>query len=132
GSNQLLGQTLQNLSGYAGALRDWATARTAATASIRLSRRSGDRMQLSFAVQSLAVVAAGIERYDDAARLIGFCDARSGTLHPHRQADQLEDLQYRRLMALLSERLEPEELAALQREGAAFTEDEAVALALAI
>jgi diguanylate cyclase (GGDEF)-like protein len=129
-SNQLYVSTMTNLAGYAAALDDWETARNAIARAIATSRKTRQQEHITFAVQAAAVVAAGTGRTQDAARLIGWCDVRAGVLHPQRQADQSEEIMYRRLIEDLRARLGPDELAKLMSEGATMNEEEAVALSV--
>jgi diguanylate cyclase (GGDEF)-like protein len=131
-SRRLITAALTNLSNYSAALEDWETARAALVQSIASSRRIYQAEQLTFSIQAAACVATGNGRDDDAARLIGWCDERMGTLHAGRQADQSEDIMYRRLMDALRSRVDAAALATLMREGAAMNEDEAAALALSV
>lgn len=130
GSAQLHAGALCNLAGFAAARGDWTTAREAAEMAIRIARATRQEEILSFALQALAVVCEANGDPADAARVLGFCDARVGTLHPGRQADQSEDILYRRLLAKLRERLGGD-TARLLAEGAARGEEATVALALA-
>jgi tetratricopeptide (TPR) repeat protein len=131
-SRQLYVSSMSNLAAYAGALGDWETARFAIGRSIAMCRNTHQQEFLSFMAQAAAVVALGTGRAEDAARLIGWCDARVGTLHPTRQADQSEDICHRHLMKDLRERLGKGELAHLMSEGTALSEKDALALALAV
>ncbi|HVA33398.1 MAG TPA: hypothetical protein VNG31_04570, partial [Candidatus Baltobacteraceae bacterium] len=129
GSNELYANTTNNFASYACALGEWDVARQAASEALRISRKTSHYEGLTFAVQAFAFLAAEFGDYERAAALIGFCDARCGVLHVGRQADQSEDIIYRRLMAMLVEALDRETLEARMREGAAMNEEEAAALA---
>jgi diguanylate cyclase (GGDEF)-like protein len=132
GSNQLYSLVMSNLALYAGAIDEWDIARNAVARSIASSRKTRQHEYISFSVQAAAVVAAGNDRLEDAARLIAWCDVRVGALHAGRQADQSEEITHRRLLAKLRERLSADELARLASEGAMMNEDEAFALALTV
>jgi diguanylate cyclase (GGDEF)-like protein len=121
-----------NLALYATATAEWELARRMAERTLARSREVGDVEHLTWALQTLAIVAEAGDDSTRAARLIGFCETRVGVLHAHRQADQSEDLTYRRLTAALREKLGEEgyrvELAIGERLG----EDDAVREALAV
>ena len=65
------------------------------------------------------------------ARLLGFCDARSGPVHVPRQADQSEAIAYSRALERLRRQLAPDELSDVMAEGARLSEEDAVREALA-
>jgi hypothetical protein len=130
GSTQLRIVTLGNLSQYAAAVGDWETVATTAERGLRLSMDTREHEHITYAVQALAIRAAGMGNHRKAAQLIGFCDARAGALHPPRQADQSEDILHRRLLAELRAALDEVELAREMQNGAAFTEGDAAATAL--
>jgi tetratricopeptide (TPR) repeat protein len=132
GSIQLYARTMVNLASYAGALGDWDTARQGIAKAIAAGGKRRNQELTSYAVQAAAVVAAGLGRDDDAARLAGWCEARVGVLHTIRQADQSEDICYRRLIAGLRERMGDDELARTSAEGATMSEEEALALAVSV
>ena len=67
-----------------------------------------------------------------AAQLLGFCDARAGKLHVPRQADQCEDIMYRRLLPLLEKELGSDELQREMGIGALLDEETAMREALAV
>ena len=129
GSNQLYATACTNLANYACALRDWKTVRAAAAEAIRVSRKTRHHEGLTFGVAAFASLAADRGKYEAAAQLAGFCDARCGLLHAGRQADQSDDILYRRLVAALHENLDPATLERARKGGAAMNEEEAVALA---
>jgi diguanylate cyclase (GGDEF)-like protein len=130
GSPRQYAAAVTNLACYAVGLRDWETARSAIERSVAASRKTRQSVSLAFAVQAGAVMAQGLGCFDDAARAIGWCDARLAALEQERQADQSEDLLHRALMNDLREHLGAERLARLLDEGAMMGEDAAVALAL--
>jgi hypothetical protein len=132
GSNQMYSAVMSNLSTYAAAVGEWDVARNAIARAIAACRKTRQLEYGSFSVQAASAVAAGNDRFEDAARLIGWCDARVGTLHPNRQADQSEEITYRNLMARLRERFDASRLEHLMKEGATMNEDEAFALALTV
>lgn len=122
GARSVHANTAGNLSSYAVALGEWDVARTSASVALAISRQTSDPEHFTFAVQTFADIAAHDGKPQLAARLLGFTDSRCGVLHPHRQADQSEDLSYRRLIARLERELPDlrEQLAA----GARLTEPE--------
>jgi hypothetical protein len=99
---------------------------------LRLSLESRSPAGITWAIQALACAAAGREDFGRAARLLAFCDARCGTLHSPRQADQGEDVSARRLRVRLAAALSAAELGRELRAGAALTEEAAVTEALAV
>lgn len=122
---QLIASTAGNLSRYAAALGEWDLARRSASTCLRMSRENSQPEQFTFAVQTFADIAEHDGDVRLAARLLGFCNARCGVLHPHRQADQSEDVMYKRLIARLEAALTnlAEELAA----GARLSEEDVLA-----
>jgi hypothetical protein len=132
GSKELYSGANANLAQYAAASGDWETARAAAAEALRVTRATPEAEHTTFAIQALALVAGGVGKSETAARLVGFCDARVGVVHPPRQADQSDDILYRRLMQRLRETLDPVVLERAMRAGAAMSKDEALALALSV
>jgi tetratricopeptide (TPR) repeat protein len=126
GSNELLATTAYNLATYACALGDVDTARRAALQAIRVARKTRHYEALTFAVQVFAALAADLGDDERAARLLGWCDSRCGVVHPQRQADQSEDMLYRRLCATLLDRLGEEAFARARNAGSNLNEEEAV------
>ena len=96
-----------NLAIYAGSAGDWATATRVGSRALRVSTEAHSVAGITWAVQGLATVACGLGDPRRAARLLGFCDARCGTLHAPRQADQCEDIAARRLRVRLAAALAP-------------------------
>jgi diguanylate cyclase (GGDEF)-like protein len=129
GSLELYTSAATNLANYACTLGDWETARYAATEALRTARTSSQHEGITFGVQAFPFLAAHAGDYACAARLIGFCDARCGVMHPQRQADQSEDLTYRALMTTLQRHLDEAALADAARSGAGMSEEQAVRLA---
>jgi diguanylate cyclase (GGDEF)-like protein len=130
GSASMLAQMATNLAQYAAAEGDWAAARRAATDAAEASAQLGMDDQVTWAVQALAMVCAGTGDCLTSARLLGFCDSRTGTLHSQRQVNFAEDILYRRLLTTLSEQLGPAALAAALLSGSSLTEAEALNVAL--
>jgi diguanylate cyclase (GGDEF)-like protein len=121
-----------NLAAYAVNAGDWDTGRRAALESLQIASATRSRAGFTWAVQALAFVSAGTGDAHRAAQLLGFCDARAGTVHVPRQADQCEDITYRRLLPLLEAALGPAELGREMGIGALLDEEAAMREALAV
>jgi diguanylate cyclase (GGDEF)-like protein len=132
GSKELYAGANANLAQYAAASGDWETARVAAAQTLRVTGSTPEAEHTTFAIQAVALVASGVGKGETAARLIGFCDARVGVVHPPRQADQSDDILYRRLMQRLRDSLDPAMLERAMRAGASMNKDDAVTLALSV
>jgi diguanylate cyclase (GGDEF)-like protein len=132
GSRMRLEISAANLAMYAAGAGEWNMAIATATRALRLSRESRSAAGITWAIQALASAAAGREDFARAARLLAFCDARCGTLHSPRQANQGEDISARRLRVRLAAAMPPEELSRELHTGSALTEDAAVAEAFAL
>jgi diguanylate cyclase (GGDEF)-like protein len=132
GSRSRLETSAANLAFYAAAAGDWTTARSAGMKGLRSAVETRSLTGITWNVQALAGVAAGIGDARVAAQLLAFCDARCGTLHAPRQAGLSEEICARRLRLFLAGALPPNELSDALERGGAMSEDEAVALALAI
>ncbi len=129
GLRDLHGSAAANFAIYAAALGEWEVASGTARRALNVARASHVTFAITYALQAFAMVAFGCGDVVRAARLIGFCDARDGVLHAPRQADQCEDITQRELLAALHESLGAS-LAMHLAEGAAMSEEAAVALAL--
>ncbi|HTW85460.1 MAG TPA: diguanylate cyclase [Candidatus Sulfotelmatobacter sp.] len=131
GSTALDMNASSNLALYAAAQGDWELARRMAERALQRAREARDPEHLTWSVQALAIIAAG--RYDPgrAARLLGFCATRAGIVHAPRQADQSEDLTYRRLAQRLCETLGEDGYRFELAIGGQYGEDEAIAEGLA-
>jgi diguanylate cyclase (GGDEF)-like protein len=121
-----------NLATYAVNAGDWETGRRAAVESLRIAAATRSVAAFTWAVQALAYVSAGTGNPRRAAQLLGFCDARAGKLHVPRQADQCEDITYRRLLPLLESELGSEALRFEMGIGALLDEEAAMREALAV
>ncbi len=121
-----------NLATYAVNAGDWETGRRAAIESLQISSATRSLAGFTWAVQALAFVSAGTGDVHRAAQLLGFCDARAGAVHVPRQADQCEDITYRRLIPLLETALGADELRREMGLGALLDEDAAMREALAV
>ncbi|MBV8489997.1 MAG: diguanylate cyclase [Candidatus Eremiobacteraeota bacterium] len=126
GSNELLATTSYNLATYEIALGNIDSARRIALQAVRVARKTRHYEALTFTIQVFAVMAAELGDDERSARLLGWCDSRCGVLHPQRQADQSEEILYRRLCETLRERLGEEAFARARNAGANLNEEEAV------
>jgi diguanylate cyclase (GGDEF)-like protein len=129
GSSEMYTTATANLANYACAAGDWETVRGVAAETIRVSRKTAHHQSLTFAIQAFAALAAGLGRFEAAAQLIGFCDARCGSVHPQRQANSSDESLYRDVMASLERELGATEMARAFAYGAGLSESEAIALA---
>ncbi len=132
GSRWRLEVAATNMAIYAATSGDWVNATRAGRKALRASAESRSLAGITWAVQALAAVAAGRNDPHRAARLLGFCDARCGTLHAPRQAEQCEEISYRRLRVRLAALLSPADLSYELSVGAALDESAAIAEALAV
>lgn len=121
-----------NLATYASAAGDWPTARRFAAEALKIAVEGRSITYITWAVQALAITKAASGDPRGGARLLGFCDARSGPLHVPRQADQSEAIAYDRALERLREQFTAGELQAVMAEGARLSEDDAVREALAV
>ncbi|HZY99416.1 MAG TPA: diguanylate cyclase [Candidatus Baltobacteraceae bacterium] len=128
GSNEIYATAIINIANYACVLSEWELARQAVNDAIAVSRKTRYHPTLTFALQAYAYIATEFGDPERGAMLLGFCNVRFGTLHPDRQADQSEDMLYRRLLSALREQLDEAKLARATAAGAAMKEDEAIAL----
>jgi len=132
GSRVRLEISAANLAMYAAGAGEWDTAIATAGRALRLSLESRSVAGVTWAVQALACAAAGRGDVARAARLLAFCDARCGSLHSPRQADQGEDVSARRLRVRLAAAMTPGALSRELRAGSELSEEAAVAEALAL
>jgi diguanylate cyclase (GGDEF)-like protein len=132
GSNSMLAQMATNLALYAAAEGDFDVTRRAAADAAQAASQLGMDDQVTWAVQALATASAGTGDYVMAARLLGFCDSRTGTLHCQRQVNGAEDILYRRLLEKLHEKLEPADFDVAMLCGVGLSETDAVQAGLSI
>lgn len=118
-----------NLAHYAAAQADWTVAGEAGNQALRWSDESQAAEFITYAINALACVAAGLNHPERAARLFGFCNTRFGTMHAPRHEGMCEDVLYRRTMEHLAESLSANELEAALAAGAQLNEDAAIVLA---
>jgi hypothetical protein len=93
-----------------------------------LSQSLGDGLNLAMCLEHLTLAAALAEDLTRAARLIGYGDAFFGALGQARQHHEQEARQT--VMARIEAALDPAVRARLLAEGAGWSEDAAVAVAL--
>jgi predicted ATPase/class 3 adenylate cyclase len=119
-----------NLAAYALALGDLAEARSAAQDSLREARSLGLPLYLICDIEHLAVVGVQTGQVEQAARLLGHCDAWYQAQGITRQGT--EEVGYNRVMALLTEALPEAARKRLLAEGAGWDESQAAAEALKV
>jgi predicted ATPase/class 3 adenylate cyclase len=119
-----------NLAAYSLALRDLAEARSAAQDSLREARSLGLPLYLICDIEHLAVVGVQTGQVEQAARLLGHCDAWYQAQGITRQGT--EEVGYNRVMALLTEALPEAARKRLLAEGAGWDESQAAAEALKV
>jgi len=132
GSRELYATAVLNFASYAAAAGEFDNARDAALRGLRVARSTRQDSAVTYSIQALAIVAAGNGDLARAARLIGFCDARDGIIHPPRQADQSEDIMHRALLMKLRRDLGSATYEELALEGRELVEDDAVEEAIAV
>jgi predicted ATPase/DNA-binding winged helix-turn-helix (wHTH) protein len=126
GTKLILGVNLTNLAGVLVERGDFEEALSAAREGIELRKVGGDT---SGALDHLALRAALVGRWADAARLTGYADAMFAGRGTVRQINEARARA--RLDRLLRDRLDGNERAQLMAEGATMTEENACRLALA-
>lgn len=129
GSTVSLATVSSNLAGYLVAIGDAAGGREVAGEALRLALALGANAWVMNCFQHLALAAAIDREPVRAARLAGYSDAYFRAEHRTRQPN--ERSLWLDLSARLEQALSPAELARLLAEGAAWSEEDAVAVALA-
>jgi hypothetical protein len=119
-----------NSAAYRIALGNLRAARESAREGLRVARQVRNEQGIAFALQHLALLAALGDNARRAAQLLGYVDAQYTALGMQREPT--EQWGYDNLMAALRETLSADEIAQLAADGAAWTEDQAVAEALAV
>jgi hypothetical protein len=114
-----------NLGVYRVALGDLEGAWQAARKALTLARELQIGSFVSVALQHLALVAALQGQAETAGRLLGYVDARMKALGMERELT--EKWGYHKSLASLCEQLNETEIDKLSAEGAAWSEDQAVA-----
>ncbi len=120
---------LGNLAAYRLARGDATAAAAAAREALVIAREIEDHPGVVFALEYIALAAAGSGGIETAACLHGYIEAACRRLKLDRQLT--EQVVHDRLVAALAGALDPEDLAALVAEGEVITGDAAEALALA-
>ncbi|HZB93087.1 MAG TPA: winged helix-turn-helix domain-containing protein [Stellaceae bacterium] len=126
----LLGHALCNLAGYLIAQGALDEARAALREGLPLGRQSELGIALvAGGLVHMAAIAAGEGRHEEAARFLGYAHAFFATEFEGRISARIENQE--RLLETLARALAPDRLAALTEAGARWTEEEAMAAALA-
>jgi predicted ATPase/class 3 adenylate cyclase len=129
GNRRLLAYLLGNLGGYLLASGDALQARSAASGAILLTRSLGlEREPMIWAMEHLALIAALSGDLAAGARLLGYGSAWYAVEGKLR--DTLEQATFERATGLIEAGLPASDRAQLAEEGAAWTEDQAVAAAI--
>lgn len=129
GTNRLIVSALQNRAAYRLALGDVLGARVAARDALRKARGIF-ALNVAVSIQHLATVAIHRDDVRRSARLLGYVDAwvvKEGYVR-----ESTEQRAHQMLVTSLRARLSDDEIASLAAQGARFSEDQAVADALAI
>jgi tetratricopeptide (TPR) repeat protein len=126
-SNDIYTVSTANLAMYAIALSRNAEAYELARESLLAARAAGNARRVTLALEALAYVSAGFGDLQRAARLIGFCDARVGTIHALRDPDLSDDIVYGEVTARLREQLGEGEWQQYLAQGRLLSEAAAVA-----
>lgn len=119
-----------NIAAYSIALGDAAGAREAARAGLRIGQQSRHRSSVATALQHLALLGALRGQAHDASLLLGFVNSHYEEVGLRREAT--EEWGYRKLMAALRDQLSDAEIEKFAAEGAAWSENRAVEVALKI
>jgi predicted ATPase/class 3 adenylate cyclase len=117
-----------NISAYRIALGDLDGALASAQRALALMRKEQDPIGTAVAIQHLALLAVMRERTGEAGRLLGYVDSQFSRLAVQR--DWPEQWGYEKLIATLREKITDDEITQLGAEGASWSEDQAVRLAL--
>ena len=128
GNDFLVASEAGNLSMVERQLGDLDTAESLAREALAICRRIGDRFTPPFLFSGLAAIALERGELDRAATLIGAAEAHLETANMAWPPD--ERPHYERTMAVLTERLAPDALAADRARGAAMSGQEAIDFAL--
>ncbi len=123
-----IGLVVCNLAAYALAVDDFDEARDWLREALRLLKKSGARW-MTTALEHHAVLAGLIGDHERAALLVGFTDARYTNDDARQRTEQHG---YERLMRLLAQIYDKEELAALMSAGARLKDEQALEHAAAI
>jgi tetratricopeptide (TPR) repeat protein len=122
---------LFNLSAYLIALGEYGDARDYACEALRIARELEAGVLAALSLQHLAAVALfRDERYNDAAYLLGYIDARVAALEGVRE--YTEEQEYEKIVSTLRAHFGEEPLAKLMAEGSNWTEERAVSEATSV
>jgi predicted ATPase len=113
-----------NGAAYRIALGDLTGARASAREGLRVARQARSELQISVALQHLAVLAGLGSEAPRGAQLLGYVDAQLTAMGMQR--GPTEQWGYDKVMTALREALSADEIAQLAAEGAAWSEDQAV------
>jgi predicted ATPase len=122
--------TYTNIAAYRIALGDLTGARDSAREGLRGAQRARSELHIAGALQHLALLAALGGDAGRGVQLLGYVDARYAELGTQREPT--EQWGYDKLTAALRETLSADEIAQLAADGAAWSEDQAVAEALGV
>ena len=125
-----IANALANLTAYRLALGDVDGARVNGREGIQLGRDAQDSLQISWVMQHLAIVGAQQGQEHNAARLLGYVDELMRK--SEWQREPTEQWSYEKLLASLCEHLDDSQIASLRAEGAGWSEEQAIAAALAL
>jgi len=129
GNLMVLNISLRNLSGYLLRAGDLVAGRATAQEGVRLSQSLGNGMTVAMCLENLALAAALGGDAARAARLVGYCDAFYDRIGHTREDNEQDEREI--LAARLEAELDAETRVRLIAEGAAWSEDAAIAAALA-
>src|SRR5262249_28389540 len=113
-----------NLAQVAAAEGDWTTALHRTKTALQINHALGERRNMPLQLLTAAEVVMHLRAPDLAGRLIGAAEASLATLPIHYWAADQKSLE--RLRQTTAERLSPDRLARLRREGATLTLEEAI------
>ena len=119
-----------NAAAYQIALGNLEAARASARDGVRLAQPERNSWNIAVAIQHLALVSVLLGQTTNAARLLGFVNARFKELELERETT--EKWGYEKLKAALCEKLGAEEVKALEQDGAIWSEEEAIDVALRV
>jgi predicted ATPase/class 3 adenylate cyclase len=119
-----------NLAAYSIAAGDLEAGRLAARDGLKWALQSQHTLGIALVLQHFALIGALRKDVDDAARLIGFVDARLRALSYEREYTERWCLE--KLKVALRERLSDSEIERLAAEGAEWTEDRAAQVAMTV
>jgi predicted ATPase/class 3 adenylate cyclase len=119
-----------NLAAYCIAAGDLEAARVAAREGLKWAEQSQHTLGVAIVLQHLALIGALLNDVDDAARLIGYVNARLRALSYEREHTERWCLE--KLMVALRDRLSDADIERLATEGEAWTDDRAIQYAMTV